>query len=191
MYCWSDVISERNLFKAMQPFLPRDLDRCLYRARYAAAATLAMRAGVPIDTETWRRLLDNREAIQREIVKDCPIYEGTTFKQERFADWLKSQGLLDIWPRTDTKLLTSDEAFRDFSYIPAIDQLRKTRAVIDQLRQPSFEVYHGRNWYSILPFKTETSRNSTIGSIVQASTWLRGLGQPLPGKALILIDYEQ
>jgi hypothetical protein len=192
IYCWTDVISERNLLRAMQPFLPHDLDRCLYRARYAAAATLAMRTGVPIDTETWARLLGNREAIQHEIVKDCPIYEGTTFKQDRFEAWVEKCGLLSRWPHTETGLLsTEDDVFDDFSYHPAVSQLRKIRSVVEQLRKPSFDVCRGRNWYAILPFKAETSRNSTIGCIAQAPVWLRGLIQPAPGRALISLDYEQ
>jgi hypothetical protein len=191
-YCWADVEATRQLLEAMRTRLPVDLDRCLYRGRYALAAAVAMRAGIPIDEETWRQFSDHREQIQQEIVQGCPVYEGVTFKQARFEQWLSRRGLLELWPRTKTgRLSTEDQTFRDFSWAPAVEQLRQIRAVIDQLDKPGFEVHQGRNWFAILPFKAESSRNSTLGCIFQAPVWLRGLIQPPPGRALIYADYEQ
>jgi hypothetical protein len=76
-------------------------------------------------------------------------------------------------------------------WAPAVEQLRQIRAVVDQLREPSFQVHRGRNWYAILPFKCESSRNATIGCIFQAPVWLRGLIQPPPGRGLAYLDFEQ
>jgi len=191
-YCWTDIEATKNLLEAMRPRLPVDLDRSLYRGRYALAATLAMRPGIPIDEETWRQFLSSREEIQREVVRGCSVYEETAFKLERFEEWLKIHGLLAAWPRTDTgRLSTEDKTFRDLSHVPAVEQLRQIRSVIDQLREPGFDVRQGRNWYAIQPFKCESSRNSTIGCIFQAPAWLRGLIQPPPGRGLAYIDYEQ
>jgi DNA polymerase I-like protein with 3'-5' exonuclease and polymerase domains len=59
------------------------------------------------------------------------------------------------------------------------------------LRKPSFPIEAERNYYGILPFKCESSRNATIGSIFQAPAWVRGLIQPHPGRGLIYADYVQ
>ena len=191
-YCWTDVAETRDLLKAMRPELPANLDRCLYRSRYTTAVTLSMRSGIPVDAGTWGQFLEHREQIQLEFARSSPVYEGTTFKMERFGALLKSLSLCDSWPRTKAgHLSTSEETFKDFSRILAIEQLRQVRSVIDQLREPSFQVHKGRNYFSILPFRAETSRNSTIGCIFQAPAWLRALIQPAPGRALAYLDYEQ
>jgi DNA polymerase I len=59
------------------------------------------------------------------------------------------------------------------------------------LRAPSFEVTAGRNYFSILPFKAATSRNSTVGCILQAPRWMRGLIRPEPDTDLLYADFEQ
>jgi DNA polymerase I-like protein with 3'-5' exonuclease and polymerase domains len=63
--------------------------------------------------------------------------------------------------------------------------------VVEQLREPSFVVRESRNYFGILPFKAETSRNATAGCLFQAPVSLRGLIQALPGTALIYADYCQ
>jgi hypothetical protein len=190
-YCWTDIEATRELLAAMLKVMPRDLDRALFRGRYTIPATLSMCTGIPVDSEFWQRILHYREDIQREIVADCPVYEETTFKLDRFAEFLDKRGLLDLWPRTDSdRLSVEDRAFQRFSHVPAIEVLRQIRQVVDQLRKPGFQVHHGRNYYSILPFKAETSRNATIGCIFQAPRWLRGLVQPPAGTGLVYVDYE-
>jgi DNA polymerase I-like protein with 3'-5' exonuclease and polymerase domains len=72
---------------------------------------------------------------------------------------------------------------------PALEKLRQVRQVIDQLDKPHFQVRNGRNYYGILPFLAETSRNATQGCILQSARWLRGLVQAPPGWGLIYADY--
>jgi hypothetical protein len=198
-YCESDVEGTRKLLAEMRegrvingvPVGPLNLERALFRGRYLIPATLAMRTGIPIDSELWQLLLDHREEILLEIVADCPVYKGIEFKQDRFAKWLADRYLLDAWPRTPIKrLATSDETFEEFSHIPDVEHLRQTRAVVSQLRTPSFNVIRGRNHYAILPYKAETSRNSTIGCFYQSSTTWRGLIVPPFGSGLIHADYS-
>jgi hypothetical protein len=191
-YCWVDVHETADLLKAMLGRLPADLDPCFYRGRYASIATHSMYFGIPIDVPLRNQFLFDREHIQLEIARKCPVYDGVTFKMERFAAFLKQLGLLDQWPRTPSgRLKTTEETFEDFSRFPAIERLRQIDAVITQLRKPSFEVWRGRNYYQILPFLAETSRNSTKKCVFQASKWIRGLIQPQPGQALAYLDYEQ
>jgi len=200
-YCWSDVAATRQLLEGMlaggyppspSKRLPHDLDRALFRGRYTIPAALAMCAGIPIDEESWQLLLEHREEIRREVASGSPVYKGTVFKMDRFAEWLRIQGLLDRWPRTAKNRLSAEkDTFKDFSHIPEVEHLRQVKGVVDQLRKPSFEVINGRTYFSILPFKAESSRNSTVGCIFQSPVWLRGLIQPRPGAGLVYCDYEQ
>src|SRR5262249_18276232 len=123
-----------------------------------------------------------------------PLYEGTVFKQKAFEAWLRELGLLEHWPQTERseQPATDKGAFNKFAdRYPQIERLRQVRSVIAQLSDPSFEVANRRNFYDILPFKAETSRNSTVGCIFQAPRWVRGLIQPQPDTVLIYADYEQ
>jgi hypothetical protein len=191
-YCWSDVRALELLLQIMIPNMPRDLERALFRGRYTLPITETMHTGIPVDTDAWEGLYKRRADIQHEVAARCEIYDGTTFKMDRFGQWLVDHKLLEVWPRTPSgRLSTSDDTLREFALFPDVENVRQIRQVIDHLRKPSFQVKAGRNYFNILPFKAETSRNSTIGCLFQAPRWLRGLIQPKPGIALAYIDYEQ
>jgi hypothetical protein len=148
------------------------------------------RVGIPVDEETWRTLYGRREEIQREVVANCPVYDRATFKLDRFEHWLADHDLLGVWPRTGSgRLSTSDETFRNFALFPDVENLRQIRQAVDHLGKPSFQVRAGRNYFSILPFKAETSRNATIGCLFQSPAWLRGLIQAKPGTGLAYCDF--
>ena len=85
-YCWGDIDATRELLTATLKVMPRDLERALFRGRYAIPATLSMKTGIPVDAGFWQRLLHYREDILREIVAGCSVYEETTFKLERFGN---------------------------------------------------------------------------------------------------------
>jgi hypothetical protein len=191
-YCWTDVAALQALLPWMQPQLPVNLDACLYRGRYTLPVTATELTGIPADETTWNRILARRQEIQLEIIDEHPVYDGTRFDNtERFPLWLKQHGLME-WPYTATgKPSTKDKTFRSFSFLPEVEALRQIRSVVEQLRKPSFTVKDGRNYFSILPFKAESSRNATIGCLFQAPSWLRGLIQPAPGRGLIYADYAQ
>jgi hypothetical protein len=79
-----------------------------------------------------------------------------------------------------------DETLRCFAWHPAIERLRQARQAIQQLRKPPLEVIDGRNYFSILPFKAKTSRNSTIGCIFQAPRWAARAGAAEAGRRLAI-----
>jgi hypothetical protein len=193
-YCWSDIEATSKLLQVMQPKLPLNLDLALFRGHYSTAAATTLSHGISIDESTWKSFQEHRENIQHELVRDHPTYdEHCAFKLERFEQLLTELGVLSKWPRTagTQQLCVSDKTFRTMSYIPVIEQLRQVRAVISELRAPSFSVHGGRNYFSLLPFKAETSRNASIGSIFQSPSWMRGFIRPEPGRALIAADYGQ
>ena len=98
-YCQSDVDALARLLPAMLPHL--DLPRALLRGRYMAAAAAMERAGVPIDTEMLARLRRHWVDIQDRLIADIDasygVFEGRTFKADRFAAWLARTGI--PWPR--------------------------------------------------------------------------------------------
>src|SRR5262249_39570089 len=113
-YCESDVDALARLLPAMSAKL--DLPRALFRGRYMAAAARIERAGVPIDAVTLGRLKRYWHNIQdrliTEIDKDFGVYEGRTFKADRFTSWLSRNGI--AWPRLPSgKLDLSDDAFKE------------------------------------------------------------------------------
>jgi DNA polymerase I-like protein with 3'-5' exonuclease and polymerase domains len=198
-YCMGDVDAAAELLQVMAPKLPTDLRRALLRGRYTIAVADTERRGIPIDAETWGAMLEDRETIQLALAQAVnrsvyPLYdEAGHFKFEAFARCLEALGLAGKWKRTrrSGRLMIDDETLRRFAWHPAIERMRQARQAIQQLRKPSFEVIDGRNYFSILPFKAQTSRNSTIGCIFQASRWLRGLVQPKPDIDLLYCDFEQ
>jgi hypothetical protein len=185
-YCWNDVASLNLLLPAILQRTPRDLDRALLRSRYTLAVTQSMSFGIPIDAATWKNILHHREAIQKRVAARCPIYDGIVFKMDRFERWIEELGLTGRWPQTPTGLpSTEDRAFKRFRHLPEVDRVYQVRQVVEDLRKPPFNVHGTRNYYTLLPFLAQTSRNATKRSIYQAGAWWRGLLQPSPGTALL------
>jgi DNA polymerase I len=100
-YCETDVAALAKLLAAMLPAI--DLPRALLRGRYMAAAARMEHNGVPIDTTTLEQLKrhwhDIQDQLISEIDKDYGVYEGRTFKADRFAALLAPAGI--PWPRLE------------------------------------------------------------------------------------------
>src|SRR6185437_6621636 len=112
-YCESDVAALARLLHAM--FGHIDLPRALLRGRYMAAVASIEHNGVPIDDPMLSRLRARWTNIQDQLIAeidaDYGVFEGRTFKANRFAAWLIRTGI--PWPRLESgKLDLSDEAFR-------------------------------------------------------------------------------
>ena len=77
-----------------------DLPRALLRGRYMAAAARIESTGVPLDIETLSLLRDSWETIQDALIADVDrefgVYEGRTFKVDRWAAYLSSKAI--AWP---------------------------------------------------------------------------------------------
>jgi DNA polymerase I len=101
-YCESDVAALARLLPAMLPRI--DLPRALIRGRYMAASARMEANGVPIDTNTLallrHRWTDIQDQLITEIGSDYGVFEGRTFKYDRFALWLTQSGI--PWPLLDS-----------------------------------------------------------------------------------------
>jgi DNA polymerase I len=195
-YCQHDVEALTRLLPVMAPKI--DLPRALLRGRYMAAASAMEHNGVPIDTETLALLRENWEFIKDQLIadvdKDYGVYEGTSFRMERFAALLNR---LDIpWPRTETGRLALDDAtFRQMAKAhPVISPLRELMHALSEMRLNDLAVgSDGRNRTILSAFRARTGRNqpSNTKYIFGPSVWLRGLIKPPPGHGVAYIDWSQ
>ena len=195
-YCETDVEALARLLPAMLSRI--DLPRALLRGRYMVAAARIERNGVPIDIATFgqlkRQWLLIQDRLIAEVDKDYGIYEGRTFKADRFATWLAQTGT--PWPRLDSgKLDLCKETFRDMARAhPAVAPLRELRTALSEMRLSDLAVGRdGRNRTTLWAFQARTGRNqpSNTKFIFGPSVWLRGLIKPPPGYGIAYIDWAQ
>ena len=195
-YCESDVVALAKLLPVMLPKI--DLPRALLRGRSMAAAAKIERAGVPIDIQTLDHLKENWDNIQdrliAEVDRDYGVYEGRTFKAERFGGWLARQAI--PWPHLESDALDlSDDVFRQAArQYPEVAPIRELRHTLSQLRLNDLAVgADGRNRCLLSAFRARTSRNQPSNSrfIFGPSCWLRGLIQPAQGHAVAYVDWSQ
>jgi hypothetical protein len=196
-YCAEDVGALARLLPRMLPQI--DLPRALLRGRYGWAVAAMEHRGIPIDVPTFHRLRDRWGEMQTELVAEVDVrfgvYEGTTFKRDKFADWLITNNI--PWPRLPTgQLDMGDDTFRSMAKAyPQVSELRELRSSLGKMRLFDDLAIgpDGRNRTAIMPFRASTSRNqpSNAKFIFGPSRWLRSLIKPEPGRALAYIDYCQ
>jgi DNA polymerase-1 len=195
-YCTSDVAALARLLRAMLPRI--DLPRALLRGRYMAAVAAMEFHGVPIDVAALDQLRRHWDGIQSELISridgDYGVFDGLTFKHDRFAEWLARAGL--PWPLLESgKLDLSDDAFRQAARThPEVAPLRELRSALSEMRLNDLAVGRdGRNRALLSPFRARTSRNQPSNSkfIFGPSVWLRHLIKPPEGYAIAYVDYEQ
>ena len=106
--------------------------------------------GIPIDAELLGRIRSAWAGIKRALVAEVDsrfgIYDGLTFKTDRFAAYLAAHGI--PWPRLESGTLAlDDDTFRDMarSY-PQLQPLRELRHALGELRLEALAVGRdGRN----------------------------------------------
>ena len=195
-YCELDVEALKRLLFAMLPKI--DLPRALLRGRYMAAASAMEYAGTPIDTEMLALLRQGWDNIKGQLItaidQDYGVFEGHTFKLDRFASWLAAEGI--PWPRLESgRLDLSDDTFRQQARAyPRVSPLRELRSSLSELRLNDLAVGHDNKNRAILSaYRSRTGRNQPSNSkyIFGPSVWLRGLIKPPPGHAVCYCDYMQ
>lgn len=195
-YCRSDVVALGKLFPAMEDQI--DLPRALLRGRYMAAVAKMEFTGVPIDVSTLVPMRTHWSSIKGSLVQridaDFGVYEGQTFKQDRFRRFLSVNSI--PWPMLDSGNLDLErDTFRDMARAyPIIAPLAELRHTMSDLRLEALAVGRdGRNRCLLSPFKSKTGRNqpSTNKFIYGPSTWMRSLIKPTEGRAVAYLDFEQ
>ena len=195
-YCEADVVALARLLPAMEPKI--DLPRARLRGRYMAATAAMEHNGVPVDVPTLHRLRQGWTGIQDQLIADIDVdygvYDGRTFKHDRFAACLSRNDI--PWPYLESgKLDLSDDTFRHMAKAyPLVLPLHELRSVLSELRLNDLAVGRdGRNRAMLSAFRSRTGRNQPSNSrfIFGPSVWLRGLIKPPPGHAVAYIDWSQ
>ena len=165
-YCESDVLALAKLLPKMEPEL--DLSRAVAcRGRYMGAVARMEWAGVPIDTETLSRLRSGWTSIQDRLIREVDsrfgVFDGRTFKAERWAGWLARSGI--PWPRLESgELALDDDTFREMarSY-PDVALMRELRVSLSQLRLRELAVgSDGRNRRLLSPYPGQDGSEPTL-----------------------------
>jgi DNA polymerase I len=163
-----------------------------------AAVSAMEHAGTPIDAnmlaifrELWT---DIQDKLISEIDVDYGVYEGRTFKVERFTRWRAAKGI--PWPLLESgNLALDDDTFRQMARAyPAVSPLRELRSSLSELRLNDLAVGRdGCNRTLLSAFRSRTGRNQPSNSryIFGPSVWLRGLVKPPFGYGLAYIDWRQ
>jgi hypothetical protein len=196
-YCAADVDATVRLLRHMEAAGEIDWTYALLRGRYTAAVAAMERVGVPLDTDMLARLIEHWSDIKLRLIasidQDYGVYDGTTFKLERFATYLARYGIQ--WPRTETGLLSlADDVFRDMakSY-PQLYPLKELRASLADMRLSSLTVgTDGFNRCLLSPFGARSGRNTPSNSrfVYGPAVWMRGLIRPPEGYGLAYIDWR-
>jgi DNA polymerase-1 len=174
-YCSSDVDALARLLPAILPAIldkKHGLGHALLRGRSMAALARIEYNGVPIDLTTLERLrtgwTDIQEQLVAEIDQEYGVYDGRTFKAERFADFLVRNDI--PWPRLSTAALDlSDRTFREMARAhPRVAPLRELRSSLSAMRLGDLALTAAieRSFRLSRPAQVETNlrtRNSSSG----------------------------
>ena len=149
---------------------------------------------VPTLEELGGRWSELQDRLVAEVDGDYGVYEGRTFKRDRFESYLAHHRI--AWPRLPTGVIALDD--RTFSTMsklhPELRPLKELRNAMGQLRLTDLAVgSDDRNRCLLSPFSTKTGRNapSSTAFIFGGPAWIRNLIQPPPGKALAYLDWSQ
>jgi DNA polymerase-1 len=197
-YCASDVYALERLLPALLPHI--DLPRALLRGRYMGNMAVVENNGVPIDVPlislAKKHWADIQDDLIAEIDADYHVYDGRSFREERFEAFLQRENI--PWPRLESGRLDLDDSkrhtFRDMAKIyPIISPLRELRHALSTMRLFSdLQIGEdGRNRAMLSAFRSKTGRNqpSNAEFIFGTSTWIRGFIKPPPGYGIAYVDW--
>ena len=92
-YCAGDVYALERLLPAMLPHI--DLPRALFRGRYMGNLAVVESHGVPVDVAllslTQKHWTDIQDDLIAKIDADYGVYDGRTFREERFEAFFAPQ----------------------------------------------------------------------------------------------------
>ena len=195
-YCESDVVALGELLPAMSPYM--DWPRVLYQCRYTKSVAAMEFNGIPIDKVSLQVALTHWKDIQIELIRridsEFGVYEGTSFKTERFAGFLNRNNI--SWPRLASGALDlQDDTFKSMCRShPKLNPLRELRSELSKFRLASLTVGDdSRNRCMLSMFSSKTGRNqpSTSKFIFSLSAWARGFVKPQEGCSLVYVDWSQ
>lgn len=193
-YCESDVEALRALFESVADTV--DWPRALLRGRYMASVAHMERTGIPVDARMYRLFKHEQDKIKRRLVnvldRDYQVYEGLTFKADRFSRYLASRGI--PWPRLESRRLDlKDDTFKSQASLwPELTPLRELRQTLSALKLSDLQIgTDGCSRTLLSPFASVTGRNQPSASKFPfgPAKWLRGVMRPVRGWGFAEIDF--
>jgi hypothetical protein len=195
-YNEQDVRALEQLFPRMLPHI--DLPRALLRGRYMTEVARIEYNGMPVNRQELQILADNWEGIKDALIRETDqpfgVYEGRTFKEKRWVQWVKDHELSWSYLASGRPALDRNTFKKMAERYPEIEPIRDLRGLLSQLKFFDLPVGDdGRTRCDVYTFSTITGRNAPDASdfIFAWPKWCRGLIQPPPGRALINLDYAQ
>ena len=198
-YCAGDVYALERLLPAMLPYI--DLPRALVRGRYMGNLAVVENFGVPVDVALLSLAREHWTDIQDDLIADIDadyrVYDGRTFKEDRFEAYLERHNI--PWPRLESGRLDLDDSkrhvFREMAKIyPNVSPLRELGHALSTMRLFSDLTIgeYGRNRALLSAFGSITGRNqpSNAKFIFGTSTWIRGFIKPPPRHGIAYIDWS-
>ena len=153
-----------------------------------AVARMELR-GVPVDTETARKIMNSRSEIIEFLVDRvnavAQVYQGLSFNRKAFLRWTATSGI--SWPWRLSKVTgrpiqsLDDDAMELMQsrhpYISLIRQVRKTIGALGG-RSIRMDGRTNRHYFSTWPFRSITGRNQPRHFIYGCPKWMRNLIVP-------------
>lgn len=199
-YCGEDVRALIKLLPAIVPMVP-DLGGAFFRGEYMKSVATMQRNGIPVDVEIFELMKRHRTDIRSKLIEDAasryPVYQDGVFKQERFAQYLSQNNLLNEWSFTPAGMPKSDAStLRDRANVhPELLMGLKELVSAERLLKANKLAYgaDGRSRCLLSPFGSRTGRNQPSNSkfMFGPSCFLRGLIRPARGHAIAYVDWSQ
>jgi DNA polymerase I-like protein with 3'-5' exonuclease and polymerase domains len=194
-YNWVDVDMTARLLEKMAPGI--DWPRALLRGSYMRCLSEIERRGVPIDLDLYQWVQAHWEEIKLRMIESCgfDVFEGTRFSQKKFAQCLRDLHITS-WELTETGyLVTQGKYFQRMMFeYPELAPILSVKRTLDTFNRFELAVGpDGRNRAPWWPFSSKTGRNQPKAKNIFSnhSRWVKGIGKPPPGRAIIELDYCQ
>ena len=151
-YCEEDVITTEKLFLSQLDKLTkkdknfnRIISQACFHGKAMGYCAQVEANGIHIDHKLYKDFRANFEKIKKleieEINKLCNVFDGDTFNQKKFEEFLKKEQLYKRWPKTPTgKPKTDDRTFYRFQHIPKIFALKNSLFIINSQKLKGYQL---------------------------------------------------
>ena len=151
-YCEEDVVTTEKLFLSQLDKLTkkdnnfnRIISQACFHGKAMGYCAQVEANGIHIDHKLFKDFRANFEKIKKleieEINKLCNVFDGDTFNQKKFEEFLKKEQLYKRWPKTPTgKPKTDDRTFYRFQHIPKIFALKNSLFIINSQKLKGYQL---------------------------------------------------
>ena len=176
------------------------LDDALRRGADAVVASIISARGLPAPRERWCQFQTNREGMKRRLIRSSEfsfLFDDVTRKEDRWKQYLETEGLLTEWPKTETSKKPStklDVLASKSKEHPQLEPLLDLQRKLDLLDESSVAIGDdGRNRTELRAYTTCTGRYTWRNGemLLSKDHVFRGFLRPEPGQAVADLDYSR